>query len=159
MTTKGVAISLVSRSQMTVLKEIEAHINRKLINKPLPAIKDLDQYNSPKNKQDRNDRDDNQISRARNHDAHPRSRSHEQKGQLRNLETSDRSKSSERHRSSERSRKPKRSDDSNRSKPSMRPRTSDKTADPSSKRKRKKPVEEKFTTKIIPINQKSQQKS
>jgi superfamily II DNA/RNA helicase len=46
-TTKGIAISLVLKNQLDVLKDIEVKIKRKLVQKSLPEIKEIHEYNDP----------------------------------------------------------------------------------------------------------------
>jgi superfamily II DNA/RNA helicase len=157
-TTKGVAVSLVSRSQMGVLKDIENHINRKLVNKPLPEIKDISNYNVPQSKQDGNGKANAQGFERRHRDSPRRSGSSEGAGRSRNSGRSTGSGRAERTgrpRNSERSERPKRFDNSNQSPTAFRPKKSEKMTGTPDKRKKNKPAEEKFTTKIIPINQKS----
>jgi superfamily II DNA/RNA helicase len=148
LTTKGIAISLVLKNQLSVLKDIEKHINRTLVNKPLPEIKDVNDYNCPQYRSSRS------VNRGiRTSDGEGSNNPGGSRGPRgpRGSNGSERSDRSGRSGKSKRLGKPKRFNNANQPKSSRTPKTSNRVKYSAAKKKTQNPVEEKVTTKIYPI--------
>lgn len=155
-TSKGVAVSLVLKNQLSVLKEIETKINRTLVNKPLPQIKDVDEYNRPQYMSSRSRFNHNSGKEGHRNRGGPRgakgSKQSNRTGKSMGNRTGNRTGKPMGNRTGNQTGKQKRFDNSHHRKPLKTPAKFDKNQKISHKKKKQKPQDETFTTKIYPIN-------